>query len=75
MLAPALEDRIDADLACGRHRSVVSELQALVAIHPLRERLWAQWVVALYRCGRQSEALRLPAPRCGAFSLRSSAST
>jgi DNA-binding SARP family transcriptional activator/pimeloyl-ACP methyl ester carboxylesterase len=54
----ALEDRIDADLACGRHRLVVSELEALVATHPLRERLWAQWVVALYRCGRQSEALR-----------------
>jgi len=54
----ALEDRIDADLACGRHRSVVSELEALIAIHPLRERLWAQWVVALYRCGRQAESLR-----------------
>ncbi len=54
----ALEDRIDADLACGRHRLVVSELKALVAANPLRERLWAQLVVALYRCGRQSEALR-----------------
>ena len=54
----ALEDRVDADLACGRHRLVVSELEGLVAIHPLRERLWTQWVVALYRCGRQSEALR-----------------
>jgi DNA-binding SARP family transcriptional activator/pimeloyl-ACP methyl ester carboxylesterase len=54
----ALEDRIDADLACGRHGLVVSELEALIAIHPLRERLWAQRVVALYRCGRQSEALR-----------------
>ena len=54
----ALEDRINADLASGRHAEVVPELQALVAEHPLRERLWAQLMVALYRCDRQAEALR-----------------
>jgi pimeloyl-ACP methyl ester carboxylesterase/DNA-binding SARP family transcriptional activator len=52
------EDRIDADLACGRHASILADLDALVAEHPLRERLWAQRVVALYRCGRQADALR-----------------
>ena len=54
----ALEDRINADLAGGRHADVVPELQALVAEYPLRERLWAQLMVALYRCDRQAEALR-----------------
>jgi pimeloyl-ACP methyl ester carboxylesterase/DNA-binding SARP family transcriptional activator len=54
----AVEDRIDADLACGHHRRLVSELDALVVIHPLRERMWEQRVLALYRCGRQSDALR-----------------
>jgi predicted ATPase/DNA-binding SARP family transcriptional activator len=52
-----LEDRIDADLACGRHNEVVGELDALVAEHPLRERLRCQLVLALYRGGRQAEAL------------------
>jgi predicted ATPase/DNA-binding SARP family transcriptional activator len=52
-----LEDRIDADLACGRHTEVVGELEALVAEHPLRERLRRQLVLALYRGGRQAEAL------------------
>ena len=54
----ALEDRINADLASGRHADVVPELDALVAEFPLRERLWAQLMVALYRCDRQAEALR-----------------
>ena len=54
----AIEDRIDADLACGRHPTVACELDALVVSHPLRERLWAQRILALYRCGRQAEALR-----------------
>jgi predicted ATPase/DNA-binding SARP family transcriptional activator len=54
----ALEDRVDADLACGRHASLVSELDGLVAEHPLRERLCAQRVLARYRCGRQAEALQ-----------------
>jgi len=54
----ALEDRIGADLATGRHAEVVPELESLTAENPLRERLWAQYMVALYRCDRQAEALR-----------------
>ena len=54
----SLEARVDADLALGRHHDLVSELRRLVDEHPLRERLWAQLMLALYRCGRQSEALR-----------------
>lgn len=54
----AIEDRIDADLACGRHLAVACELDALVVSHPLRERLWSQRILALYRSGRQAEALR-----------------
>ena len=54
----AIEDRIDADLACGRHLAVACELDALVVSHPLRERLWGQRILALYRSGRQAEALR-----------------
>ena len=53
----AVEDRIEADLALGRHADVVSELEALVATHPLRERLYGQLMIALYRGGRQAEAL------------------
>jgi DNA-binding SARP family transcriptional activator len=53
-----LEQRLEADLALGRHREVVAELQALVAEHPYRERLRAQLMLALYRSGRQAEALR-----------------
>jgi DNA-binding SARP family transcriptional activator len=53
----ALEARIDADLELGRHAALVAELEALTAEHPLRERLCAQRMLALYRCGRQSEAL------------------
>jgi predicted ATPase/DNA-binding SARP family transcriptional activator len=54
----ALEDRIDADLAAGRHEDVAAELEALVGEHGLRERLWAQLMLALYRCDRQSDSLR-----------------
>ena len=52
-----LEDRIEADLAGGRHADVTGELEALAARHPLRERLHRQLIVALYRAGRQAEAL------------------
>jgi DNA-binding SARP family transcriptional activator len=52
-----LEQRIDADLACGRERAVLPELEALVSSSPLRERLRAQLMLALYRCGRQADAL------------------
>jgi DNA-binding SARP family transcriptional activator len=53
----ALEKRIEADLALGRHADLVAELEALVKEHPLRERLRAQLLLALYRCGRQADAL------------------
>jgi DNA-binding SARP family transcriptional activator len=53
----ALEVRIDADLALGREDQLVGELNALVREHPLRERIRAQLMLALYRSGRQAEAL------------------
>ena len=53
----AVEHRIAAQLAMGRHSTVVSELEALTARYPLRERLWANLILALYRSGRQAEAL------------------
>ncbi|HEX6662611.1 MAG TPA: ABC transporter substrate-binding protein, partial [Gaiellaceae bacterium] len=53
----ALEDRIEADLALGRHHGLVGELDRLVGEQPLRERLQGQLMLALYRCGRQAEAL------------------
>jgi DNA-binding SARP family transcriptional activator len=52
-----LEARIDADLALGRHAKLVAELELLVADEPLRERLWRQLMLALYRSGRQADAL------------------
>jgi len=52
-----LEDRIDADVEAGRHAEVVGELEALVEEHPLRERFREQLMLALYRSGRQAEAL------------------
>jgi DNA-binding SARP family transcriptional activator len=52
-----LEQRIDADLAAGRHAELVGELEALAARHPLRERLRCQLMLALYRSARQAEAL------------------
>jgi class 3 adenylate cyclase/DNA-binding SARP family transcriptional activator len=53
----ALEQRIDAELALGRHGELVGELQELVAQHALRERFHEQLMLALYRSGRQAEAL------------------
>ncbi|HSL97584.1 MAG TPA: BTAD domain-containing putative transcriptional regulator [Candidatus Deferrimicrobiaceae bacterium] len=53
----ALTDRIEADLALGRHAVVLPELEGLVAAQPYRERAWAQLMLALYRSGRQAEAL------------------
>ena len=53
----AFEKRIDADLALGRHADLIAELESLVGEHPLRERLRIQLMLALYRCGRQADAL------------------
>jgi DNA-binding SARP family transcriptional activator len=55
----ALERRIDADLALSRDAELVAELEALVRTHPLRERLRAQLMLALYRSGRQADALKV----------------
>jgi predicted ATPase/DNA-binding SARP family transcriptional activator len=54
-----VEERIDADLALGGHAKLVAELEQLTAQHPLRERLRGQLMLALYRSGRQSEALEV----------------
>jgi DNA-binding SARP family transcriptional activator len=52
-----LEGWIDAWLALGRHAELLPELRRLVTAEPLRERLWAQWMLAMYRSGRQADAL------------------
>ena len=53
-----LEQRIDVDLALGRARELLGELEDLVRTYPFAEPLWAQRMLALYRCGRQADALR-----------------
>ncbi len=53
----AIELRVDADLALGRHNDLIGELESLVGEHPLRERVRGQLMLALYRAGRQAEAL------------------
>jgi DNA-binding SARP family transcriptional activator len=54
----ALEDCLAAELDCGRHREVTAELEGLVHEHVLRERFWELLMLALYRSGRQPDALR-----------------
>ena len=54
----AIESRAGADLGLGRHGELAGELEALCREHPLRERLWELLILALYRSGRQAEALR-----------------
>jgi DNA-binding SARP family transcriptional activator len=55
----ALEARVDCELQLGEHRALVGELEGLVAAHPGRERPVAQLMLALYRCGRQGDALEI----------------
>lgn len=57
--ATVLEQRIEADLALGAHQELIAELTGLVAEYPLRERLRALLMTALYRCGRQADALHV----------------
>jgi predicted ATPase/class 3 adenylate cyclase/DNA-binding winged helix-turn-helix (wHTH) protein len=54
----AIEERADAKLSLGEHSELVGELESLVSAHPYRERVWGQLMLALYRTGRQAEALR-----------------
>lgn len=54
----AVEELNDVELALGRHREIVAGLERLARLHPLREHIWYQLVLCLYRCGRQGEALR-----------------
>jgi DNA-binding SARP family transcriptional activator len=58
LMLATLEERVDADLEAGRHGELVGELEGLVEQHPVRERLRGQYMLALYRAGRQAEALQ-----------------
>ncbi len=57
MRTAAIEERMAADLALGRHRDLIPELEAMLARQPYRERSWGHLMVALYRSGRQGDAL------------------
>ena len=59
LLLSAIEMNIDAGLTLGRHDALIGELESLTSAHPMRERLWSQRMLALYRAGRQAEALRV----------------
>ena len=59
LLLASREARIDAELTLGRHEVAIGELEALTSTNPMRERLWSQRMLALYRSGRQAEALRV----------------
>jgi DNA-binding SARP family transcriptional activator/tetratricopeptide (TPR) repeat protein len=59
MLLAAIELRLDAAFTLGRHESLIGELETLTTENPMRERLWSQRMLALYRSGRQAEALRV----------------
>ncbi len=59
LLLAAIETRLDAEVTMGRHESLISELETLTSEHPMRERLWSQRMLVLYRSGRQAEALRV----------------
>ncbi len=54
----ALEEQLDCELGLGHHSELCGRLGDLAGQHPLRERFWALWMIALYRSGRQAEALR-----------------
>ncbi|MET0493745.1 MAG: AfsR/SARP family transcriptional regulator, partial [Actinoplanes sp.] len=55
----ALEEYFEAELLCGRHHAVLGELETLAEAEPLRERISGQLMLALYRCGRQADALNV----------------
>jgi DNA-binding SARP family transcriptional activator/tetratricopeptide (TPR) repeat protein len=59
MLLASIELRLDAAFTLGQHESLIGELERLTSEHPMRERLWSQRMLALYRSGRQAEALRV----------------
>jgi DNA-binding SARP family transcriptional activator/tetratricopeptide (TPR) repeat protein len=59
LLLSATETRLDGELTLGRHEAVTGELESLTSANPMRERLWSQRMLALYRSGRQAEALRV----------------